>query len=151
MENGNYNASLKLLEAFVKIKRFHWNGAHIDNIKHSEIFVLFCIKKSKESETEGIKLSEISKRMHVSNPTTTKVINGLEENGYVVRCIDKDDRRSARITLTPKGEEAIIKANDAFHAFFDELADFLGEKKSLELAALLEEVYAFFDNKRDIS
>jgi len=151
MEHNNYNSSSnKLLEAFVKIKKFHWTGAPIENLKHSEIFVLFCIKKSKESEIDGIKLSEISKRMHVSNPTTTKVISGLEDNGYVVRCIDKDDRRAARITLTPKGEDAIIKAHNSFHAIFDELTDHLGEQKSNELADLLNEVYNFFDNKRNI-
>lgn len=147
---NNYAASLKLMEAFMKIKKFHWTGAPIENLKHSEIFVLFCIKKSEAAETEGIKLSEISNRMHVSNPTTTKVISGLEDNGYVVRCIDKEDRRSARITLTTKGEDAIIRAHNEFHAFFDELVEYLGEKKSLELAELLNEVYTFFDNKRNM-
>ena len=151
MEHNNYNpTSMKLLGAFIKIKRIHWAGAPKENLKHSEIFVLFCIKKSKESEIDGIKLSEISKRMHVSNPTTTKVISGLEDNGYVIRSIDKEDRRSARITLTQKGEAAIIDAHNSFHSIFVELADYLGENKSNELADLLNEVYNFFDNKRNL-
>lgn len=148
--NDTNSTTQKLLEAFVKIKRFHWAGTPIGDLKHSEIFVLFCIKKSKASDIDGIKLSEISKRMKVSNPTTTQVINRLEDNGYVERCTDKEDRRVARITLTPKGEEAINKAQKSFLTFFEGLVNNLGEEKSSELADLLNEVYIYLSEKKNL-
>ena len=148
MNNITNNTTQKLIEAFIKIKKLHRTEGPIYDLKHSEIFVLFCIKKSKNSDSEGLKISEISTYMKVTNPTTTQVINGLEQKGYVKRCVDKEDKRVVRISLTSKGEEATTKAGNNLTNFFEGLTGYLGEEKSLMLTELINDVYKYFDENK---
>jgi len=48
--------------------------------------------------------SDVSRLMHVSNPTVTGLIDRLEKSGYVKRVPCKCDRRVTNITPTKKGE-----------------------------------------------
>lgn len=149
MENNNINVNTqKLMESFMKLKRFHWTGSPVGDLKHSEIFVLFCIKKFKGSSEGGLKISEISSHMKVSNPTTTQTVNKLEEKGYVERTIDKEDRRAVRIVLTEKGEEAIITAKKSFISFFDGLVNYLGDEKSRLLSEIIDEAAIYISESK---
>ena len=49
----------------------------------------------------------IAKRMNLSESRLTRIIDGLEEKGYITRENDQKDRRSVRLTLTRKGRSFI--------------------------------------------
>jgi len=150
MEDSNLKVTTqKLMEAFIKLKRYHFRGHQVGDLKHTEIFILFCIKKCNGSDEEGLKISEISSHMRVSNPTTTQAINKLEERGYVKRSIDKEDRRAVRIVLTQKGEEAIIDANKNFTGFFDGLVSRLGQERSCQLTEIINEVIEYMNDNNN--
>jgi len=110
----------------------------------SEIRVLFCIRKSTKSDTSEMKVSEISKLLHVTSPTITQLLKGLEANGLVTRHIDPTDRRAVGIALTEKGEMVTQQAADAFSASFEGLVEYLGEEQSYQLAELLSKVFRYF-------
>jgi len=145
VDNNSANSSQKLLEALVKFKRVHGHEMPpIDGLNHGEILVLFAIKKAATSDMEGIKVSEISKRMMVATPTTTQVVNKLVAGGYVEKRADEKDARAVRISLTTKGEEIILKAHDCFHNMLSGLVNHLGEEKTATLTNLLNEAYDYF-------
>ena len=52
-------------------------------------------------------LSDISREMHISNPTVTGIIDRLEKSGYVKRIPSKEDRRVTNIAVTRKGEKLV--------------------------------------------
>ncbi|MGE5627425.1 MAG: MarR family winged helix-turn-helix transcriptional regulator [Solirubrobacterales bacterium] len=134
-----------LVEALMRMKRLHWSRSPVMDLKHSEIQVLFCIKKCQGSNECGLKLSEISSHMNVTNPTTTQSINGLEEKGYVKRSVDKEDRRAARVVLTEKGEQAVKAAGEGFIKFFEGLVVYLGEEKSILLTDIINEAIDYIN------
>ncbi len=149
MINNNVDTNTKkLIEAFMNLKRCHWTGAPHGDVKHSEMFVLFYIKKHNDSSANGVKISEISSHMKVSNPTTTQTINRLEEKGYVERKLDKEDRRAVRVILTQKGEQAILEASESFVKFFEGLANHLGNEKSLLLAEIINEAIEYINENK---
>lgn len=139
----------KLMAAFKQFHRLK-KQSPVTDLKSSEVWVLFCIKKNVLPDSPGIKVSDISSALHVAAPTITQLVNSLETNGYVERAMDKEDRRAVRVRLTEKGERAMKKASEAFSESFNGLVEYLGEEKSSQLADLLSMVFTYFDElKRD--
>jgi DNA-binding MarR family transcriptional regulator len=62
------------------------------------------------SETDGIALGELSKKMYLHPSTVTGVVDRLENKGYVVRDRDRKDRRVVKARLTPEGTALAKKA-----------------------------------------
>lgn len=56
-------------------------------------------------ENPGINLSELTMRLRVDKTSTTKAIQKLENEGYIVREKDEADSRKVLIFPTPKGIE----------------------------------------------
>lgn len=140
-----------LIEAFSRIRSLKWRQSPIVGLKPSEIMLLFCIKKRVKPETIGIKVSDISSALKVASPTVTQLINGLENNGFVERNIDKEDRRAVRVKLTDKGERLLEKASEALFNSFNGLVEYLGEEDSKKLMELLSKVYTYFNEIRKVN
>lgn len=54
-----------------------------------------------------LSISEISKRLSVSAPNMTPLIEKLISEGYIVKNLQESDRRISIIELTPKGKEFV--------------------------------------------
>jgi len=131
----------KLFRAFMQFHKMGWHEGSIAGCKPSEIRVLFCIKKGLKLDTPEMKVSEISKQLHVTSPTITQLLKGLEADGLIERRIDPTDRRTVGITLTKKGERVTQQAAEAFSASLNGLIEYLGEEESDQLAELLSKVF----------
>ncbi|HLX39536.1 MAG TPA: MarR family transcriptional regulator, partial [Ktedonobacteraceae bacterium] len=102
-------------------KRLSWHEHSIGGCKPSEIRVLFCIKRNMSQQVPEMKVSEISKQLHVTSPTITQLLNSLEANGLIERRIDTLDRRVIGVTLTNRGEMVTQRATDAMSGAMGEL------------------------------
>lgn len=68
-------------------------------------------------EEEGLRMTELSRRLLVSNGNVTGIVERLVSDGLVARESAADDRRSFLVRLTPKGEAdfaAIAKAHQGW-------------------------------------
>ena len=147
MDANNNPTAQKLLRALMQFRRAEWHQRSIAGYKPSEIKVLFCIKKGRSPSTPEIKVSEISKRLHVTSPTVTQLIKGLEANGLIERNIDPEDRRSVGIKLTEKGEMITQQAAAAFEESVNGLIEYLGEEQSNQFAELLMKAFRYYEEK----
>ena len=118
--------------------------------KPGAIGVLFTVREGTKPEGRPMKVSEISRLMHVTSPSITQFVKELEACGLVERRIDPTDRRVVEIVLTEQGEKTAQKAEELFSATFRGLAEYLGEDESNQLAELLSKAYRYF-NERDVS
>lgn len=62
-------------------------------------------------------LGELAERERVSAPSMNRIINCLEESGYVTRTSDADDRRKVNIALSDAGHEVVaetVRLRDAW-------------------------------------
>lgn len=69
-------------------------------------------------------ITALAERERVTAPSMTNMINGLEEQGYVVRTPDAEDRRRVQVDITDAGTEIVaqtIRRRDEL------LADMLAE------------------------
>jgi len=139
----------KLLQALDQFHRARWHEQETyAGCKPSEIRVLFCIKHGAKPGSP-MKVSEISKYMHVTSPTITQLLNSLEPNGFVERQIDPEDRRSVGIKLTEKGEWVTERAWEGFLTALQGMIDYLGEEDSERLADLLFKVLRYLEGRQD--
>lgn len=54
-------------------------------------------------------ISTLAERERVTAPSMTNMINGLEEQGYVTRTPDADDRRRVQVEITDAGAEVVVE------------------------------------------
>lgn len=57
-----------------------------------------------------LRLGDLALREGVAPPTLTRMIAGLEEDGYVTRRPDPGDRRAVRVSITERGRQVVSEA-----------------------------------------
>ena len=77
---------------------------------------------------------------HNSRPAVTRLINDLEEQGYVVKLTAKQDRRFVYLMLTQEGQAVLCQAKNAFFTAVHEIVQMLGQEDSRELLRLLRRI-----------
>lgn len=77
------------------------------NITQTQIFTIMAL-----SEKSPCQLNELRKKLQISAPTVTGIIDRLEKSGYVKRIHDRKDRRVINVGLTTKGK-ALAKKTKA--------------------------------------
>lgn len=147
MEHLTNPTAQRLLNAFMQFGKAEWHQRTVAGYKPSEIRVLFCVKKGLRPDASEMKVSEISKLLHVTSPTITQLIKGLEANGLIERNIDPGDRRAVGIKLTAKGEMVTQQAVDIFTSSLNGLIEYLGEEQSNQLADLLLKVFCYYEEQ----
>lgn len=74
---------------------------------------------------DGLKMSQISGVLRVSNGNVTGIVDRLAEDGYLVRVAVPGDRRAHRVRLTKRGREEFARQAQAHEGWIsDALNDF---------------------------
>ena len=71
--------------------------------------------------------SVLARRLAVSPPSVTAVVDGLVARGLVERQADPEDRRRLTLLLTREGKRVLAAADIAAEARLDEIAGYLDE------------------------
>ncbi|HTZ02251.1 MAG TPA: MarR family transcriptional regulator [Xanthobacteraceae bacterium] len=104
----------------------------------------FDLMAQLDREPNGLRLSELSKRMMVTNGNLTGLVERLIEEGYVRRVDDPSDGRASVIRLTKVGGEIFKKLATAHEAWlaslFDGLSAEAAERLMKDLGALKRSV-----------
>jgi len=137
----------KLMRSFMQFNKAAWHQRTVAGCKPSEIRVLFCVKRGIQPGASEIKVSEISKLLHVTSPTVTQLLKGLEANGLIERRIDPVDRRAVGVSLTDKGECVTCQAMNDLTRSLQGLIEHLGEEESNQLIESLSKVFRYFSEQ----
>jgi DNA-binding MarR family transcriptional regulator len=95
---------------------------------------------------EGLRMSELSNVLRVSNGNVTGIIDRLVTDGLVVRVPVAGDRRAMLVRLTRKGAEDFARLAAAHEAWVDEL---LGSVTAAEADQLVAKLQAVRDRLAD--
>jgi DNA-binding MarR family transcriptional regulator len=83
-------------------------------------------------------LGELAAHERVRPPTVTAAVGRLEERGLVVRHADPDDRRVARVEITPEGRKLLARNRSRKTAFLAKRLDALDRSDREVLAAAVD-------------
>ena len=86
----------------------------------------FDLMAQLERHPDGLKMSEISRRLMVTGGNVTGITDQLEKEALVVRDVDPNDRRSISVRLTPAGRALFDKMAIAHEQWVVEMFGGLG-------------------------
>jgi MarR family transcriptional regulator, organic hydroperoxide resistance regulator len=87
---------------------------------------------------EGLPCREIGERMITHDPDITRLLNRLEDRGFVKRTRAKNDRRVICGKITPAGLKLLREMDSPLEKRGREMLRHVGQKKLEELIELLE-------------
>lgn len=160
MPSNAKDTDTQLVRAFLQFNRLYRFSSHdIDGagsleaddrfkkLKYSECLLLFYIRSAVKSKSDGVSATELSGMMNVKPPTINPLLTNLEKVGLIERKTDPNDRRFLRIKLSEDGMNLTTKYEQALFHKVHGLANFLGEEKSRNLIALMNDVYTYFSKQ----
>jgi DNA-binding MarR family transcriptional regulator len=115
-------------------------ASHIESIMQSRIMNAFGISLARfdlmsqlERVGGGLTMSEVSRRMMVSNGATTSLVDKLVEDGLVQREAHPEDRRTTLLHLTDQGRERFLAMAREHEDWITALLEGLEESAKQEL------------------
>ncbi|MDR0797146.1 MAG: winged helix DNA-binding protein [Nitrososphaerota archaeon] len=96
------------------------------NINLSEFFLLHNVAKTASENT--FSLLDFKNNNCLSKSGVSKMLGTLEEKGYLVRNLDKNDRRKLVVTVTEKGCKAIELLDSIVDDYLTEYINSVGEE-----------------------
>lgn len=104
-----------------------------DNLNHSHFQILVALNEQGRSS-----ISDIAKKLLISTPNMTKLLNKLIDDGFVERIPDQKDRRIINIELTQKGKNHVDNAFEDLVLTFKERLSSLPDEQLDKLNNSLE-------------
>lgn len=93
-----------------------------------------------EQFPQGIKMSELSKHLMVTNGNITGIAHQLIKEGLIQRTTQSDDRRSSLLSLTDKGRAQLTTISDAHNEWVCSVFGQLSNEHIDQMMAGLEQL-----------
>lgn len=97
----------------------------------------FDVMSALERTPAGLKMSELSEQLMVSNGNVTGIVDRLEKDGLAERLSVDGDRRATRVLLSDAGKTVFAELAAAHEAWVDELLQSADTKSMQQTEALL--------------
>ncbi len=108
------------------------------NLTHAQLNALYILF---ESDPEPVTASELKKKILVSNPDVTRLLDRLVKKGYVLRKTCPENRRQIDISLTDPGRKLFMQAHlSAKQAMGDFFEKQITEDEAKELRRILHKI-----------
>lgn len=79
----------------------------------------FDVMSALSRSPDGLKMSQISEMLRVSNGNVTGIVDRLTEEGLALRVAVPGDRRASLVRLTPKGKAAFAEQAESHEIWID--------------------------------
>ena len=146
MNNKSNNIDTKkFIDTFENLSRIERHNQTVMGIKKSEARVLLCVEFLHEEKKCKVNISEISKNLSITPPSTTEFVKNLINKGYLEKQIDQKDKRFIEITLTDEGKEIVKGLKEYFDSLFSGIIERLGTEQSKLLIELLDIINIYFN------
>ena len=111
-------------------------------INKGEFYVLQHIfQQMKQKNMNYITPTELSEAMGVTKPAISKMLNVLENKGYIVRQQDPKDRRAVYVTLTEKGQTVREESMKVMKDGLDQIIRQMGNETTDRLIDTLQDFF----------
>ncbi|MFH0759300.1 MAG: MarR family transcriptional regulator [Bacteroidota bacterium] len=108
------------------------------NLTHAQLNVLYILYTS---DPEPVSANEMKKKILVSNPDVTRLLDRLVKKGYVLRRTCPENRRKIDISMTDSGRNLFMQAHlSAKLALGDFFKNKITENEANELRKILHKM-----------
>ena len=112
------------------------------DMQMNEMVILQSIAGTCCSECPCMNLDvpKIQKKLNISKPAISYILNTLEKKKYITRKIDAKDRRKVSISATPEGKAAAAQSKKRFDEIWNEILVRFGEENMRQLLGLMHDL-----------
>ncbi|ATG36271.1 MULTISPECIES: MarR family winged helix-turn-helix transcriptional regulator [Phaeobacter] len=107
----------------------------------------FDVMAALSQHLDGLKMSELSGVLKVSNGNVTGIVERLVDDGHVQREKVPGDRRASRVRLTEAGIAEFARQAAAHEAWIDQMFDSVPEAEVQTLSDALDQVARRLENE----
>ena len=90
---------------------------------------------------ESLNNKDVAEIMSLSPSRITRIMDGLVKKGYMIREIDKDDRRNMKIALSKRGKNLTTRINNAFIEIHREILEEIDVSQHESLLTAMENLH----------
>ncbi len=103
----------------------------------------FDVMAALDHHPAGLRMSQLSRFLKVSNGNTTGIVNRLVDEGLIERTQDSIDRRAHKVCLSSSGKKEFEHLAKLHAQWIDDIMSPLNTEQSDTLIALLEKLTNF--------
>lgn len=115
---------------------------------HDTTLPRFDVMAALFRHAKGLRMSELSSVLKVSNGNVTGIVNRLASEGYIIRVPVRGDKRATVVRLTRKGHEHFSTLAQLHEGWVDDLLGSLGPAETRTLTELLNRVGDDLEQRR---
>lgn len=129
----------QFLSAMIRLKKLEAIFSAECEMQVNELVVLQSIAGGCGCDGCGVNLNvpEIQRKLQISKPAVSYLLNTLEKKGYITREIDARDRRKFTLNATGAGKAAAEQCAQKYDSMWNGLLADLGEEDMRLLIGLL--------------
>lgn len=143
----------RFFDALFRLKKeTHRKSDELRELHTGEYAALKTIYRLRTLENEdsiGVKTSDIGNCLFMKKPATSKMLNILEDKGYINRFSNKRDRRVTYVDLTDKGVDLLEKHHEQMIECTNQIIEKMGKEDVEELIRLLNKLSDIIEAGRD--
>jgi len=109
--------------------------------EHDTTLPRFDVMAALARHPNGLKMSELSGYLKVSNGNVTGIVDRLTDEGFALRVAVPGDKRAMVARLTPKGQEAFAGLALQHETWIDELLGGLSPEDARTVGAYLAQAF----------
>ncbi|MGD1924526.1 MAG: MarR family winged helix-turn-helix transcriptional regulator [Paracoccaceae bacterium] len=114
---------------------------------HDTTLPRFDVMAALHRVPEGLKMSELSGQLRVSNGNVTGIVDRLVQDGLVERLAVPGDRRAMQVRLTSDGRSSFSEMADIHEGWIDEMLGGLTGAEANQMAEALRRIATRLDER----
>ncbi len=128
----------------------------LPNLTHGEFAILkavsCCMNESgKESDKQSeIRISDIVKHLKIPAPAVSRTMNSLEERGFIIRTVNKKDRRNISVSLTEQGAARLAEAEQILEEFQESVFGSMGTENMHRLIKYFQKLQEVMEKEIEL-
>ena len=94
---------------------------------------------SERSRGKSVKVSTVVRCKNVPAPAVSRSLRSLEQKGYIIRSVDRNDRRNTYVEVTDEGYAVLRETDAIMNDFADAVFGRMGDENMKKLNSFLRE------------
>ncbi len=112
-----------------------------DLTKFDCVTVLSIGHFSQKKGDTPLTVSEVAERMHAKSSAVSRTLKNLEDKGFIVRTVNKSDRRNTYVELTEAGKAECSRMEQRMEEFAKKVFSRMNEADLCKLIAYLNQLF----------
>jgi len=135
MDQSLINEFTQMVFRLHKVKMFNL----VHNLNTREVYTMLKINGHKDNINQICLHEELEEHLAVTKSAVSQMISSLEEKGYIMREIDKNDRRKFELSITGKGQELVEELRNTMDSVIKKTITRFGEDNMRQFIGLFNQ------------